>query len=310
MLHRLHHRYVYLLTLVMLLVGAAIVPITVSADRSAQNPQAGSLGLEGTVAGPPPSTAATIISPANTQTFTTTPITVSGLCTTGLLVKIFSNNIFVGSETCVKGSYSLQVDLFNGENDLITRVYDALDQQGPDSNVTVVHFIDAQFAQFATHVSLSSIYARRGATPGTELQWPIILSGGNGPYAISVDWGDGKATDLLSQSFPGTFTIEHIYDAAGVYNVVIKATDANNTNAYLQLVGVGNGVGTSPGTTTGTGSTTSNSGTTGTPKSITLTWFLLLPIIPLAGLTFWLGSRYELSSIRRNLEKNRDELSR
>ena len=108
-------------------------------------------------------------------------------------LKIFSNNVFIGSTTCRGGSYTLQTTLFAGANALVARVYDALDQTGPDSNTVNVTYNDAQFAQFGTVVSLTSLYARRGVNPGTSLSWPLILSGGVGPYAVSVDWGDGSA---------------------------------------------------------------------------------------------------------------------
>src|SRR5665213_999026 len=160
--------------------------------------KSGSIGIQGTIPSPPPARGATIVVPSNGDVFTNVPITVSGLCPTGLLVKIFDNNVFVGSTVCVNGSYSLQIDLFSGRNDLVARVYDALDQAGPDSNTVTVTFNDAQFLQFGTHVSLTSDFAERGAPPGQKLDWPVILSGGTAPYAVSVDWGDGTATDLLS----------------------------------------------------------------------------------------------------------------
>ena len=270
---------------------------TATALGSQQNPQSSSTGLEGTIAGPPPSTPATITIPGNGQTVTSTPITVSGLCKTGLLVKIFSNNVFVGSVVCANGSYSLKVDLFSGANDLIARVYDALDQAGPDSNVVRVTFNDAQFAQFGTRVTLTSIYARLGADPGKTLTWPIALSGGLGPYAVSVDWGDGKSPDLFSKPFADSFNITHIYDSAGVYNVVIKATDANGVSAFLQLVGVGTGQ--------VTGKTSTGSGSTTTTAKTQIIWIPLLFIIPLLAVAFWLGRRHELFTIRKRLEENR-----
>lgn len=266
---------------------------------SPQNPQSGNVGLEGTVPGTPPTQAATIAVPTNGQVFTSVPITVSGLCKTGLLVKIFSNNVFVGSAQCANGSYSLKIDLFSGRNDLVARVYDTLDQQGPDSNTVSVTFNDAQFAQFGTHVALSSNYARIGANPGSTLTWPIILSGGTGPYALSVDWGDGSSTDLQSVSFPGVINIHHVYNQAGVFTIVVKATDANETSAYLQLVGVANGQvsgSLSPGTTEKT------------PSQTTILWQPLLLAIPLLIATFWLGQRHELYTIRRTIEANRNEL--
>ena len=71
---------------------------------SQQNPQSGSTGVEGTIPSPAPTQAGTIVAPANGQVFTSTPITVRGLCPTGLLIKVFSNSVFVGSVQCVNGN--------------------------------------------------------------------------------------------------------------------------------------------------------------------------------------------------------------
>ncbi|MGF7229411.1 MAG: hypothetical protein ACQR33_05535 [Candidatus Saccharibacteria bacterium] len=259
------------------------------------NPQSGSTGLTGSIGSAPPSTAATISTPSNGQTFTTLPITVAGLCTTGLLVKVFDNNVFMGSVVCVGGSYSIKIDLFSGRNDIVARVFDALDQAGPDSNIVTVTFNDQQFnTTGSTLMYLTSNYAQRGANPGETLTWPIILTGGTGPYAISVDWGDNKASDLLSQQFAGVFNIQHVYDTAGTYTVTIKATDKNGLAAYLQLVAIANGAITS--------STTS---TSNKPSVITITKVLWAPaavMLPLILIGFWLGRRYELASLRKHLE--------
>lgn len=241
------------------------------------------------------------MSPANGQTFTTIPITVAGSCPTGLLIKVFSNNIFVGSAQCVNGSYSLQIDLFAGRNDIVSRDYDALDQSGPDSNVVTVTFNDAQFALSGTRPTLTSDYAKLGADPGTELDWPIILSGGTGPYAVSTDWGDGTSATLQSVAFTGTITVKHTYSTAGIYNVVVKVTDANGASAFLQLVGVANGKVTQLDTT-GTGGTTTKT------RTIIL-WWPAIVTIPLILFAFWLGRRHELYSIRKHLDQSRSEYS-
>lgn len=271
----------------------------VSAIGSQQNPQSGAIGLEGTVPGAAPTQAATIAIPANGQVFTSLPITVSGLCKTGLLVKVFANNVFVGSAVCTSGSYSLKADLFSGRNDLVARVYDALDQQGPDSNTVSVTFNDAQFAQFGSHVSITSNYARRGANPGAVLSWPFILSGGTGPYALSIDWGDGSAADLQSVSFPGVITGNHTYEQAGVYTIIAKVTDANGTSAYLQVVGVANGA--------ISGSVASGAAST-TPPTTIFVWQPMLIAVPLLIIAFWLGRRHELYTLRRSLEASREQV--
>lgn len=275
-------------------------PLVTAAAPKPQNPQNGSIGVEGKIPSPPPSQSATIVAPANGQSFSSVPITVSGFCPGKLLVKIFDNNIFVGSIVCSSGSYSLQVDLFNGRNDLVARDYDSLDQQGPDSNKITVNYTDAQFAAFGTHVSLTSDYARRGADPGQTLSWPLLLSGGAGPYAVSVDWGDGKTPELQSLAFPGSFDVQHVYDAAGTYNVVVKVVDKNGTTAYLQLVGVANGQATQS-TTAGGNSAGQNGGGTCFTKTPIWPFAIMIPIIFAA---FWLGRRYELSALRKRIEQN------
>jgi hypothetical protein len=201
----------------------------------------GALGLEGTIPSAPPSVPATISVPSDGQTFTSSPITVSGICPTGLLIKIFDNNAFVGSTICSNGSYKLQVSLFSGQNSLTAEDYDALGQSGPASNAVSVNFDNSQYLQFGNPLSLTSTYAEKGAAPGDELTWPIILTGGTGPYAISVDWGDGSSEELLSVQNPGTINISNTYKTSGVYGVLVKATDKNGQEAFLQLVGQATG---------------------------------------------------------------------
>jgi hypothetical protein len=276
-----------------LLVGLFIGPRMGSVQAAERS---GSVGIEGTISAPPPTRGATISLPTNGQSFTTSPITVRGLCPDNLLVKVFKNNVFGGAVQCVNGNYSLTMDLFSGQNELVARVYDDLDQPGPDSNVVVVQFVD-NVASPGTRVSLTSNYAKRGANPGQSLEWPIILSGGEGPYAVSVDWGDGSAADLISQSFPGTFTIKHVYESPGVYNIVIKVTDKNGGAAFLQLVGIANG----PLSQTNTGQ--DGSGAEGTPFRTKVLWQPAVVMIPFIFAAFWLGKRYEVYTLRKRLER-------
>lgn len=282
---------------VLVIFSATFLSAPANANIPPPGPGSGSAGLQGTVPTPAPKTPATITTPTNGQSFTQMPITVSGLCTTGLLVKVFTNNVFVGSAACTNGSYSLQVDLFDGSNDLVARVFDSLDQAGPDSNIVKLTYNNAQFsATGVPQLSLTSAYARRGANPGESLVWPITVSGGTAPYAISSDWGDGKPASLSSQQFAGTFNVNHTYDNAGVFIVVIKATDKNGQTAFLQLVGQANGAVTQ--------STTSSS--TNGPSIITRTQVLWIPAaltIPFILVAFWLGRRYELAELRRHLER-------
>jgi hypothetical protein len=284
-------RLFWVFAAVVVLCASFVVP---SLAEAIENPKNGSAGLQGTVPTPPPKNAATITTPSNGASFNKLPITVAGLCEAGLLIKIFANNVFVGSALCVNGSYTLQVDLFEGRNDLVARIFDALDQPGPDSNVVTVTYHNDQFGGSSSQLlTLSSIYARRGASPGEKLNWPIIISGGVGPYALSTDWGDGKPPTVQSEQFAGNVTISHTYDTAGTYIVIVRATDKNGATAFLQLVGQANGAVTQ---------STEKSGSGLTSTVTTVVWVPAAISIPLIISTFWLGRRYELSQLRKRLE--------
>lgn len=288
-------------SLVLLILAVGLLPSgrAQAAPNFPAQTGSGSIGLEGTISTAAPKQGATITTPSNGTSFSALPITVTGLCPTGLLVKIFSNNVFVGSVNCGNGSYSIQIDLFGGQNQLVARVYDALDQAGPDSNSPTVTYNDPQFTGVVNQLFLTSLFAQRGAPPGAELTWPIILTGGSAPYAISVDWGDGSPPDLVSQSFAGTFTIKHTYKSAGVFKVIVKVTDAKGNTALLQLTAVATGAvsKTDKADATGGGSIT----------KVIIIWWPVLLMLPLIVAAYWLGRRSELYTLRKSLEKSRKE---
>jgi hypothetical protein len=272
----------------------------------AQTTESGSIGLQGKINSAPPGTAPTIALPRDGSSITELPVTVSGICQTGLLIKIYKNNVFAGSGICTNGSYSIQIDLFSGRNELVARGFDDLDQASPDSNLVVVT-LPISAATPPNRISLTSAFAKRGANPGETLSWPITLTGGNGPYAITVDWGDGTKSDVISQTFPGTFNITHVYENAGVYNIIIRAADKDGALAFLQLVGVANGtVGQNNTSGQASGSSGNASGNGGQGQQTKVLWQPTIATIPLLFVSFWLGKRYELFALRKLLSQGRD----
>lgn len=291
------------LFLVSIGLGLCSLRIASAAAPLPENPQSGSTGLQGKISQPPPTTGATISIPRDGQSYSSLPITVSGICPGDVLVKLFKNNVFAGSVQCKNGSFSIVTDLFSGRNELVARVFDSLDQAGPDSNIVGVTFNDSVAGQ-GSRVSLTSNFAKRGANPGQLLTWPIILAGGDSPYAISVDWGDGKTPDLLSRPFAGVFDIKHTYDSAGVYNIIIKATDKNGGVAYLQLVGVANGPLTQDtAAASGDAKNAAGSGTSGSASKTVILWQPAAILLPLILFTFWLGKKHELKVLRHKIEQ-------
>lgn len=282
------------------LIAAIGLLISVSLPISAQvtNPQTGSIGLEGTVPTDPPQTGATISFPTNGQVFTEIPITVSGICPAELLVKVFKNEVFAGSVVCTgQGTFEIQIDLFSGENRLVARVFDSLDQPGPDSNTVTVRYNDSAAGDGVEQLILTSNYALRGADAGTTLRWPLAISGGVRPYAIVVDWGDGETSQVaLDQA--GNFNVEHVYAEPGVYQVIIKATDSRGDSAFLQLTAVANG----PATQDNAASLTGDTGLSG--RFIIPLWPIYLMFFFIIS-TFWLGRRYEIRRIKDAVRSGR-----
>jgi hypothetical protein len=283
------------ISLCIAVISVLIASVTISAPQIASslvNPNSQSTGFQAKIPADPPTRAASITVPGNGQSVTALPIKVGGLCTTDLLVKLFKNGVFAGSTQCINGAYSINIDLFNGKNDLVARVYDALDQTGPDSGVVSVNFTEGGFNTSAPRIIITSDYAKRGVDPGDSLKWPLVLSGGTAPYAASVDWGDGN-TELISRPTPGAFDITHKYSSPGVYTIIVKITDTDGQSAFLQLVGVANGA-----------LTQDNQKTSGTVVTRTkIVWWPLAVGGVLVFVSFWLGGKFMLVNLRKQAEK-------
>lgn len=291
----------YCLTLVgtaMLLTLSFALPAQALTPLPTPDPKVGGFGVEATKPQPPPTRGATITTPGDGASFTTSPITVSGICPTGLLVELLNNGVMVGSVMCENGSFRLEVSLFAGINELQAIVYDDLDQAGPKSNIRKVTYTNTNFAAFGDLVTLTSSYGRRSAQTGSILSWPLQLSGGAGPYAFSIDWGDGSDTELMSQLMSGVVNIQHTYKRAGIYKVNIKVTDVNGVSAFLQVIAVSSGKVEAP---TGSAEGDSKSGV----RTVVL-WIpaaISLAMIPVA---YWLGRRSQIVSLRNKMLKERD----
>lgn len=232
--------------------------------------------VHASVPGPPPSTAATIDSPADGSQFTSTPITVSGTCPDGTYEGLTRNGFSSGVALCdATGHYQITTDLFPGVNQLITYDYSFTDAQGPASNMISVTYTPPPPPPVSTGnggsssggstsgaagssktpynpsspsaygipepLVLKSHFTFLGFYVGQPATWQINIEGGTGPYAIDAEWGDGKQ-QLYSQADAGTVALQHTYDRTGGYHgsyvVKITATDAQGDQTFLQLLAI------------------------------------------------------------------------
>lgn len=200
------------------------------------------ININSIVYGPPPATAPTIDVPADGLRFNDSLITVSGTCITGLTVRVFRNNIFGGSTICnAGGSYSLQINLQVGSNQLVARQYDGLNQASPDSNIVNVTYSPPPQSpstpaapQAVVQLQLSCDYATTKGFVDQTFKLPCQITGGVPPYAVSINWGDGT-NSVVALDTAGRFMLEHTYKSAGNYLIKIQATDKPGEDAFLQI---------------------------------------------------------------------------
>ena len=299
MLHHHHsgklrpHEYTSypLLGLLLIIVGIALTVSSVFALDPP--PQAGSVGLTGSMPGPAPTVGAIVTSPGNGQHFSTSPITVKGTCPKTTLVEIYKNDIFAGSGACSdSGTFGFQIDLLIGSNTLVARVYDSLNQAGPDSNAINVYY-DAVPSQGAAisplgltgaQLLLNTNAVYRGVFPGHPLSIPITILGGTPPYAVDVQWGDTTHT-IIPRNDNVTFNTTHTYAEAGTYQITLQATSSQGRVAFLTVIAIVNG---QPGINVALASTTTNK-----PENRLLVLWPLYTTATSMVLSFWLGERRE-----------------
>ncbi len=289
--------YKFVITCVLTVAVCLIFGIS-HASHAVENPQNGGVGLEGKISAPAPKNAPTISIPTNGLSLTSLPITVSGVCSGDVLIKLFKNNVFTGSDQCKNNSYSIITDLFTGVNELVARGYDQLDQASPDSNIVNVTYSENGPGALTSRLTVTTNYTRKGANPNDLLTWPVIISGGTSPYAVSVDWGDGSSMDVYSAPTVGEFSVKHKYEKSGIYRALLKVIDKNGMVAYLQLTAICNGE-------VKDGAVAGASANTAKPKTIVM-WQPAIISIPLIVATFWLGKKFELKRIKRKFMKGED----
>lgn len=289
-----------------------VLVVTVISSQSASaainrlpdpDPQPGSYGIEATKPKAPPERGASISLPVSGASFTSSPITVTGICPDNLLVQIHNNGVMAGAAMCENGSFSVEITLFAGVNEITAHVYDDLNQTGPVSNIATINYTNAQFTAFGELITLTSQYGRRSAMTNSALTWPLQLSGGTGPYAFSIDWGDGSSVQLASQLSPGNVNISHSYSRAGIYAMNVRVVDSNGVSAFLRTVAVSNGKVDEDATTQQGQDDSANT-------VVKILWEPIIIAIIFLILAFWLGRKSQTISLRSKMERERDNFNK
>lgn len=245
----LPHHHTHFLALFGLLLSAGLILFGFSwAADSFTLTGDGAYSVNAVVPSSVPIVAARITSPQSGITVTTPTITVSGFCQVGNLIKVFRNDIMAGADFCSSnGTFSFPVSLFLGSNTLIARSYNALDEAGPDSSAVLVTYQPTAFSATAIPVNAGVPLGQLQILGDTsyhafqlnqETSWLLEIKGGQAPYAVSINWGDGTS-DLISRTAAGIFVVKHTYHSAPKegrsYGIDINASDAAGNKANLHL---------------------------------------------------------------------------
>jgi hypothetical protein len=304
--HRKHTSYDALGSILVLTFLVLFIVTNTVVNASPLDPVEDSYGTYAVVPGPVPTTSPTVTNIGDGQVFTTTdPVTLTGTCPDDTLVKVFKNDVFAGSTFCQNGRFTVDIDLFLGQNALVLRAYNANNKPGPESvplnvrqQVLGATTPDSQNTVINNQFFITSETNYRGVGINEPISWPITIVGGQAPYAVSVSWGDDK-TDVISRPQAGTFEIKHIYDRPndqykGSYTVTITSADQTGDEAFLSLVTIVGGEDASVAATIKKGYNWSS--------TLRVAWQLMLLALLLA-LSFWLGERREAFVLRRTTGK-------
>jgi hypothetical protein len=319
-LHRRHTSYA-LLAFLLLAIGMLLCTASIAAYADPPPPIPHDYTVHASVKGIPPAQAV-ILSPIDGSTVDAVPIIVSGTCEPGAMIKLYRNNLFSGAVMCAgDGTFEIQTDLFVGPNELIARSFNATDDEGAPSDPVIVTYTppptppsapptepsppSAPTTQPAPIVSrratpetgnplvIKAENDYRGFNVGEIVEWELEISGGRAPYAVVVDWGDGKR-DVISRATAGRFTAEHVYAQAGgfrgSYAVKVTASDARGVTSMIQLMVIVNSKDVSA-----LGSSAPSLSDRIQPTLFSWSAYAILLLMLLC---FWLGERRELDILR------------
>lgn len=208
---------------------------------------------------PPLSEPAIITNPLDQARYTSPDISVKGTCPTNSYVKLYKNDLFNGSAQCLANTFEFTVTLGKNVNTLRVQAYNFSDEAGPvSSSITVFYAALTPSAAPNTAVPRPSFspantsdsplriiadYTYSVHKSEHPIQLNLALTGGAAPYAVAIDWNDGKITPIARQD-TSAFTTDHVYakkPRIHTYVIKIAVSDLHGNTDYIQLMTVVDG---------------------------------------------------------------------
>lgn len=212
------------------------------------------------VAAPIPTIAANITSPLSQTTVNSPNIIISGTCpiiSPAIIVVLYKGVNVLGSASCtILGQFSGTFSLTEGINTIVPKIVTITNDFGPDGPAANITYKQPVIEPAPATKSVASSSQTTGVTipPSNELLvktespflifkqdqsfvWKINIAGGQSPYTVLVDWGDGNKSTYAANS-AGDQVLEHIYKQNKNMLVRVSVRDASGKEVYTTVAGV------------------------------------------------------------------------
>ena len=220
-----------------------------------------------------------------------------------IVIEVHSNPVFCKTQANAQGYWActLQQPLPNGAHQVYVTATEpsGLVIHFPRFAIQVAAGSPAKTILPVSLLDLTANYKYSIYNIGQPVPINLTTSGGVAPYALSVDWGDGKLTTTFKKS-GGTFGISHTYGwfsaMRGTKTIKIAVIDAAGASRSLQLVAALR----NPAFHNIVLGIAGSTGVRGVLDGIRSWLWLLWPGYAIAILlvfSFWLGERQELLAI-------------
>ena len=230
------------------------VPVIALALVERLDVAASDLSVSASVPAAMPSSGPVITSPKDGQNVVIRKIDVTGTCpiiSPAIVVAIYNNDALAGSASCTSsGTFSVPVTLSYGENSLVPKVVTITGEVGAVGPTVMVIFPTPLYGSGLSnvkpvsgvsvmnpplHIVSDEIYAL--ITPDGKTTWHGRIAGGQVPYQVKIDWGDGNV-DKLTVNDSSEQAFMHQYDVIRSYSIAIDVTDAAHETMTFQIAGV------------------------------------------------------------------------
>jgi len=304
---RLPHKHssLGLLVLLLLIVGGFL--LFMSSQVVAESaPDSNSVEISGTMPAVPAQRAAVILRPKTGQSVATATLKVKGTCEPSYMIMINRNDVLAGSTLCNSSRlFSLSISLLKGENKLVAKTKDSLDQFGPDSTATLVTYTPDASSLTVSSLLAPPIYLTADSTPqligtGRQVGMKLRIAGGKSPYALLVKWGETDQEELIALSGASEVDLQHDYEKGGIFSIVSYLSDGARTKSFLQSTVI-TPVDKNAKPTSSGGESVVNFGSYVGKSYLTILWPLYILIVAMAS-AFWLGERFFFYKSRYQLK--------